>query len=95
MAYSPGKLLLIVDNRGRPGVASIWQYRSQDAVTLVRGANYITDARIRGMKTGDLVYCIVTNSSDVPTGVQLMIVLTVAATGADLTDGTAITMTNT
>ena len=94
MAYNPAKLTLVAGIAGDPNVMRIWRYRSEDAVATVRGENYISDAYLRGMREGDLVMVQVENSSLVLTGMVLCPVLTVASTGADLANGTAITMTN-
>lgn len=93
MAYSPHGLKCVVPSH-EPDVPAIWVYRSTDAMTTVRGANYISDARYRQMRVGDLVYVLQVNGSGVPQGATLSVVLTVGASGADLTDGTAVTLTN-
>ena len=67
---------------------AIWTYQSDDAATVVRAADYITDAQELGMKVGDLVF----QSGAVA---HIYQVVAVAATGADLSDGTAIVVTNT
>lgn len=98
MAYSTATPPSQITQRIGGGFA-IWHYNSTDAATVVRAANYITNAQDLGMKKGDWVY-----QSDLPdpvtdvgggTVAHMYVVLAVAATGADLSDGTAITLTNT
>ena len=71
-----------------------WVYKSTDAATVVRAAGYITNADALGMEVGDTVKVVDTDAS--PVAVTLMNVVSVTAGGsADLSDGTAITATNT
>jgi hypothetical protein len=102
MAYSP--MLLTTDGaHGRrvqsaqgaqPGKPRVWTYMSDDAVATVRVTGYFSDAYYRGMRKGDLVWVIVTLAGDV-TAVSMCPVLTcTAAAGADLANGTSITLTN-
>lgn len=93
MAYDPHALKRLVGERGE---FSIWHYRSVDGVAAVRAADYITDAFRRAMTPGDLVIVQeVHASTGVIEATQLMVVLTVDTDGADLTDGTAVVLTNT
>lgn len=94
MAYSTSNPpFLLAQNIG--GGKKLWGYASTDAATAVRVAGYITNAKLLGMKAGDLVWMIDTDAS--PIAAQLMTVASVNATTgvADLTDGTAVTATNT
>lgn len=93
MAYSEANPpRLVMQNLGNTDMAK-WTYQSADAATVVRGANYITNALRLGMKVGDIVEVWDNDSS--PPAITIMTVVTVAAAGADLSDGTAITATNT
>lgn len=95
MAYAATGLTLIAGRRGNRA-PRIWSYRSADAVTSVRDADYISDALIRGMRAGDVVYVTEEHASTKAVeAIQICAVLTVDGDGADLTDGVAITMTNT
>lgn len=95
MSYAATGLKIIAGRRG-DSAPRIWSYRSADAVTSVRGADYISDALIRGMRAGDIVYVTEEHATTKAVeAVQICVVLTVDGDGADLTDGTAITMTNT
>lgn len=72
--------------------ASWWSYYSTDAATAVRVTGYITDGDDLGMKVGDLVF---QSSSDASVA-HIYTVVSVAAGGAaDLSDGTAIVVTDT
>lgn len=91
MAYAttnPPRMLI----PGVGGGASIWLYDDADAATLVRVADYITDALNLGMKKGDLVIQVDTAGAAV---FHIYGVVSVAASGADLTDGQAVDATNT
>ncbi len=67
-------------------------YRNTDAVATVRAAGYVTNAKRLGMRSGDRVTYVKTDDNTV----QEMTVLSIAANGsADLSDGTAISSTNT
>ena len=76
-------------------VPALWFYTSTDAATAVRVAGYITNGRDLGMKVGDVVVSLKSDAS--PLSIQLHIVSAINATtgAADLSDGTAITATNT
>ena len=91
MAYAttnPPRLMVSAVGQG----ASWWSYDSTDAATVVRAINYINDALDLGMEVGDLIF-----QTDVSgaTVAHVYLVVAVASTGADLSDGTAITATNT
>ncbi len=95
MPYSTATLSLVelggIGNTQR----SVWAMKNTDAVTTVRVAGYISNARARGMKVGDIVNYTKTDAS--PITIQEMIVVAINSTtgAADLSDGTAITATNT
>ena len=89
MAYATANLSLMLEGIGGT-TPQLWFYSSADAIATVRAANYISDAQARGMKARDIVIVFDTNT---PT-TSLCTALTVASTGADLTDGTALSETN-
>ncbi len=60
---------------------SLWLYQSADAAATVKAANYITNAKDLGMKVGDPVIILDTNT---PLS-TLAIVSAVASTGSTLT----------
>lgn len=99
MAYAPTELRLLVANfTSNSGAPQIWSLQGTDAFTSVRAANFISDALSRGMRKGDvLVYTQWDSLTTKATmqGQTISSVLTVASTGADLSDGTAIVVTNT
>lgn len=74
---------------------AFWIMAGTDATTAVDAAGYITDAKDLGMQVGDVLWYVKTDAS--PITVQIMIVSAINATtgAADLSDGTAITATNT
>jgi hypothetical protein len=100
MAYEPTQLRLLVPTMdGSTGTPQVWSLQGVDAVTVVRANNFISDANRRGMRKGDLVfYTLYDNiaTKATVTGFHIFVVLVINASGtADLTDGTAITITNT
>jgi hypothetical protein len=54
MAYAPENLAMALNLLG--GKFRIWVYLSTDPWATVAAANYFTNAKAAGMKTGDLVY---------------------------------------
>ena len=99
MAYSTSSPPALIAQ----GVASItgatgnvckrWSYRNTDATTVVRVLNYITNAYALGIRKGDVIEYVKTDAS--PISVQEFIVTTCTSTTCDLSDGLAITATNT
>jgi hypothetical protein len=92
MAYAttnPPRIMVSGVGTGGP---SWWSYDSADAATTVRADTYISDADDLGMKVGDIII----QSSTVASAVaHIYSVITINADGsADLTDGTAIDVTN-
>jgi hypothetical protein len=94
MAYAPTALALA---GGDPTTSApcVWTYKSTDAMTTIRGAGYISDAKYRGMKVGDTVFATTVNGSNVVQTHYVTVVMSFTAGAADLADGTAITVTNT
>jgi hypothetical protein len=91
MAYStsnPPYLITPNINGGK----KLWYYSSVDAVTLVRVSGYFTNGWGLGMRLGDLVFVIDNDAS--PITAQVCIVTSATASGVDLSDGTAITATD-
>lgn len=71
----------------------IWAYKSTDAASAVRASGYFTNGYGLGMRAGDLVIVIDTDAS--PIAMQLCIVTSATASAVDLSDGTAVTATDT
>lgn len=91
MAYSTSTPPSMLTSRVGGGMA-IWHYNSADASTTVDASGYITNGDALGMHVGDLVF-----QSDLAgaTVAHIYMVVSVAEGGAaDLSDGTAITATD-
>ena len=102
MAYQPMKLTTVGQYgrrvhsvSGQDGLPKLWSYMTDDAVATVRAASYFTDAYYRGMRAGDLVDVVVTSAGSVSAASLCRVMTCTAADGADLADGTAISVTNT
>jgi hypothetical protein len=93
MAYStsnPPRMMVPAVGSNSP---SWWSYDSADAATVVRVTGYITDGYDLGMKVGDIV---IQSDAAGATVAHIYVVVSVAAGGAaDLSDGTAIVVTDT
>lgn len=92
MAYATSNPPFLIAE-GIQGTGSLWMYRSTDAATAVRVSGYFTDGYDLGMRAGDLVISVDTDAS--PITMQLMIVTSATASAVDLSDGTAVTATDT
>lgn len=76
------------------GTHKEWVYESTDPVTDVRVAGYFTNGWDLGMRAGDVVK--VTDTDASPISTQICTVTSASASaGVDLSDGTAITATDT
>ena len=102
MAYQPMKLTTagphgqrVKSVSGAAGFPRLWSYMTDDAVATVRAASYFTDAFYRGMRAGDLVDVVVTSAGSVSAASLCRVMTCTAADGADLADGTAVSVTNT
>lgn len=94
MAYSTSSPPALLAQRVGAAGGNIWWYVSTDAPTVVRVSGYITNGDALGMKAGDIVLGVDSDAS--PIALQLYIVTSVTAGGAaDLSDGTAVTATDT
>ena len=99
MAYVSSELRLLVSTlSSNAGTPQVWSLQGTDAVSTVRGANFVSDADSRGMRKGDIV--LYTKWDNITTkatcqGHSILSVLTVGSSGADLSDGTAVDATNT
>ena len=69
-----------------------WIYTSEDAVTLVRVSGYFTNGWQLGMRAGDTVTVLDNNAS--PLAGALCWVTSATSTAVDLSDGVAITDTD-
>jgi hypothetical protein len=98
MAWNATYLLLRDPNPGNG--TQVWTYRDTVAPAAFDAAGYIPDGGKRGMRIGDRVEYTQVDNQDTPTSItaaSIHIVMTVtAATGAvNLSDATAMTVTNT
>jgi len=93
MPYATSNPPVLVVPGGMDGRNKVWFYRSVDAATLVRVSGYITNGWDLGMRSGDLVAVVDTDAS--PITMQLMIVTSATASAVDLSDGVAVTATDT
>jgi hypothetical protein len=110
MAYVSADLRKVLDLGGEVG-GSIFVLDTPDAVATVYAAGYITDAWAKGMRKGDIVIhrrwttsvpttdAVVLTAAGVANiflGMTLMVVMGISTAGAaDLSDGTAVAVTNT
>lgn len=92
MAYSTSNPPMLISS-GLGGGFNLWAYKSTDAASAVRVSGYITDGYDLGMRAGDILMMVDTDAS--PIAAQMMIVTSATATAVDLSDGTAITATDT
>ncbi len=92
MAYSTSNPPALL-SQGIGGHLRVWAYRSTDAASAVRVSGYFTNGWQLGMRAGDLVYVVDTDAS--PITLQAMIVTSATSAAVDLSDGTAITATDT
>lgn len=92
MAYSTSNPPFLL-SQGIQGTGSVWMYRSTDAATAVRVSGYFTDGYDLGLRAGDVVFVVDTDAS--PIAMQIMIVTSATASAVDLSDGTAVTATDT
>lgn len=110
MAYSSAHLREILDFGGKVG-GKLYVYDTADAIATVYAIGYIDDAKVKGMRKGDIVYVrrwtttVPVADSETLTaaavaniflGMTVCTVLGMSAAGAaDLTDGTLMSVTNT
>ena len=86
MAYSTSNPPNLASYGPVAGGPQRWEYKSADADTVVRAAGYFSDAKIRGMLVGDIVFVHNTATNAVTSHV----VLSFTGNAADLGDGTVI-----
>ncbi|MDX1742934.1 MAG: hypothetical protein R3186_04990 [Ruegeria sp.] len=74
------------------GTFNLWVYKSTDAPADVDASGYFTDGWDLGMRAGDVVFVIDTDAT--PIAGQIHLVTSATSTAVDLSDGTAITATD-
>lgn len=92
MAYSTSNPPALI-SQGIGGFFRQWIYKSTDAPAAVRVAGYVTNGWTLGMRKGDLVLVVDTDAA--PITMQMMIVSAASSASVDLSDGVAVTATNT
>jgi len=93
MPYSTSNPPVCVVPGGMDGRNKLWFYRSTDAATAVRVSNYFTNGYALGMRTGDVLFQIDTDAS--PLTAQIFLVNAATESVTDVSDGVAITSTDT
>jgi hypothetical protein len=92
MAYNKDNLF-VHGRSALDGSYKEWVYRSADAIATVRVAGYISNGRKMGMKVGDIVK--VVDTTNVLDHICYVAAINATTGAADLTDGLAVTATNT
>lgn len=92
MAYSTSNPPALI-SQGIGGFWRLWVYKSVDAMTLVRVSGYFTNGWSLGMRQGDVIMVVDTDAS--PITMQIAIVTSAVSTLVDLSDGVAVTATDT
>lgn len=93
MAYSTSNPPALISQLVGKAGGKMWVYDSTDAATVVRVAGYITNASDLGMAVGDIVDQI--DSAGATVAHRYVVNSVTAGGAADLTDGTAVTLTDT
>lgn len=90
MAYSTGAPPACVVRSTDGSSPSIWHYRSTDSIDTVAGSGYISNATNLGMRLGDIVYVVESDSGYV---LATMVVAGITSGAATLTDNTGRQLT--
>lgn len=97
MAYASTNFKLM--NGGLSGISNlnVWVLDTVDAIADVNTAAYVSDGYTKGARKGDLVYVRIwdTIGTGTVSAFHLCWVIAVTSPSIDLTDGLAITATNT
>jgi hypothetical protein len=100
MAYVPGELRLIVSTMGNNGAPQVWALDGEDAHTAADAAGFVSDARARGMRVGDVVYyrqyaAVATKASLTNVTMHYLAAINATTGAGDLSNIASVTMTNT
>lgn len=79
--------------QGVGGARKVWFYASTDAPSAVDASGYFTNGWDLGMRAGDIIFVVDTDAS--PIAAQIHIVTSATSSAVDLSDGVAITATDT
>jgi hypothetical protein len=89
MSYSTSGLNLLVG--GLTGEAiSLWTYKSTDNAAAVDASGYISDAKARGLKVGDIVWVQDTDDAALLTSSHVVVTVNATTGVADLSNGVTI-----
>lgn len=95
MAYNASALRWTAKDRYSapydPTISRQWSYKTTDVIATINTANYISDARLRGMSAGDTITVVVMSGATV-SAVYTCVVLSIGASGANLSDGVSISL---
>lgn len=89
MAYSTDNPPFLM-SQGLQGDGKAWMYKSADALSDVRVAGYFSNGYDLGMRAGDTVTIVDTDTS----ATSISFVNAATSTSVDLADGTALTATD-
>lgn len=101
MAYETQGFKLLSGGLSGPGVCNTWLLDTTDAIATVNTSNYVSDGVTKGAQQGDIVFVRTRTSTlaGAVTAVHMCWVIDVGtgtgAKGIDLTDGLAVTATDT
>jgi hypothetical protein len=107
MAYIQRNLVQLGSQEGKTAIATrsnrapgLWSYATADAISVVRTSGYFNSAA-DFLRIGDVIMVTVYSAATFETAaatvsaVQFMVVLSNTGSVVDVSDGTAITLTNT
>jgi hypothetical protein len=107
MAYIQRNLVQLGSQEGKTAIATrsnrapgLWSYSTADAISVVRTSGYFNNAA-DFLRIGDVIIVTVHSAANFETAtttvsaVQFMVVLTNTGSVVDVSDGTAVTLTNT
>jgi hypothetical protein len=101
MAYLPAELRLISGgNMSNLGGPNIWSLDGEDAQTAADAAGFVSDARARGVRLGDIVYyrqwaAVATKASLTNITIHFVAGINSTTGAGDLSNLASVTMTNT
>lgn len=92
MAYSTSNPPFLMA-QGIGGSRKLWFYASTDTATAVRVSGYFTNGYDLGMRVNDILISVDTDAS--PIAAQIYVVNAASSSAVDVSDGVAITATDT
>lgn len=94
MAYNPKHLTLMAHGAGQQW----WSYRTTDTPAAVDTAGYFTGEAVGMLKVGDLIFVQQVDNADTPTSITAAgwhLVLSIDGTTVDVSNATAVAVTDT